>query len=149
MVLEAHAQQVTRTQEFKGPLPHPDILRKYDEIVPGAAKSIVGSFITEGEHRRECEKRELAMYEDWSRADVGLQSRGQILGFVLSVIGIGGGLLVAAVGAPAAGSFVSSASLAAIVVAFLRQRHPRKEDSEGKHGEGGVTENEPKPPTKR
>jgi D-tyrosyl-tRNA(Tyr) deacylase len=62
------------------------------------------------------------MCEDWARADIGLQKRGQILGFIIAVVGVGGGLYVAATGAPAAGAAVSSFSLAAIVAAFLRQR---------------------------
>jgi uncharacterized membrane protein len=109
-------------QQFSGPLPHPATLREYDEIVPGAAKEIIQSFTAEGNHRRARELREVAMCEDWARADIGLQKRGQILGFIIAVIGVGGGLYVAATGAPAAGAAVSSVSLAAIVLAFLRQR---------------------------
>ena len=114
------AQQIR--QQFSGPLPHPATLREYDEIVPGAAKEIIQSFTAEGNHRRARELREVAMCEDWARADIGLQKRGQILGFIIAVIGVGGGLYVAATGSPAAGAAVSSVSLAAIVLAFLRQR---------------------------
>jgi uncharacterized membrane protein len=127
---ESHLVVEARSQQFKGPLPHPEILAQYDHIVPGCAKSIIESFIAEGDHRRECQKREVAMHEDWARADVALQRRGQILGFILAVIGIGGGLGVAAFGAPVSGTIVSGASLAAIVIAFLRQKRTEKEEPE-------------------
>jgi uncharacterized membrane protein len=113
------------SQKFSGPLPPPEILREYDAIVPGAAKDIIESFIKEGEHRRALQTRETTMCEQWARADVGLQKVGQILGFVIAISGVVGGLYVAATGAPAAGTVVSSASLAAIVIAFLRQRNTK------------------------
>jgi uncharacterized membrane protein len=110
------------SEQFRGPVPHPDILRQYEEIVPGSAKSIIDSFITEGNHRRAREAREVTMCEEWARADIGLQNRGQIFGFILAVIGVGGGLYVAATVSPAAGASVSGVTLAGIVAAFLRQR---------------------------
>jgi len=110
------------SQRFSGPLPPPDILREYDGIVPGAAKNIVQSFIKEGDHRRSLQSRETSMCEEWAREDVQLQKRGQIFGFILGTLGIGGGLVVAAIGAPAAGAIVSSSAVAAIVIAFVRQR---------------------------
>jgi uncharacterized membrane protein YobD (UPF0266 family) len=76
------------------------------------------------------------MCEGWAREDIGLQKRGQIFGFIIALVGVGGGLYVAATGAPIAGAAVSSASLAAIVVAFLRQRkmvvaEPGEEEKSG------------------
>jgi uncharacterized membrane protein len=110
------------SEQFRGPVPHPDTLRQYEEIVPGSAKSIIDSFITEGDHRRAREVREVAMCEEWARADISLQKRGQILGFIIAVIGVGGGLYVAATVSPAAGAAVSGVTLVGIVAAFLRQR---------------------------
>jgi hypothetical protein len=78
------------------------------------------------------------MCEEWARADVGLQQRGQILGFVIAIVGVGGGLYVAATGAPAAGAAVSSVSLAAIVAAFLRQRNMGTAETDGKKTEAGA-----------
>lgn len=118
--------QVAYSEQFKGPIPPPAILAQYDAIVPGAAKEIVQSFIKEGEHRRRLQVKETDMCEDWARADVGLQRRGQIFGFIIAMSGVVGGLYVAAHGAPAGGSIVSSLSLGAIVAAFLRQRNMSK-----------------------
>jgi uncharacterized membrane protein len=125
----SHEVVVATTQQFSGPLPHPDALKQYDQLVPGAAKSIVDSFVKEGDHRRSCEKRESIVMETWSDGDIRLQKRGQIFGFILGVIGIGGGLWAGINGAPATGSIIGGGSLAAIVTAFLRQRPASKEDT--------------------
>ena len=128
MVIEA------RSEEFKGPLPHPEILRRYNEIVPGSAQSIIDSFVTEGDHRRKQGSRQMLMCEDWAREDIGLQKRGQVFGFILGFTGIAGGLAVTAfsarLGAEIGGAVVCSASLAAIVVAFLRRGRMNQAGSE-------------------
>ena len=127
---EVVVSEATYRQQFKGPIPHPDILRDYDAIVPGAGKDIIQSFIKEGEHRRSLQVRETAVCEEWARADVRLQGRGQIFGFIIAMSGVLGGLYVAVHGAAAAGTIVSSASLVTIVVAFLRQRNYKKPEAE-------------------
>ena len=42
--------------EFSGPLPHPAILAKYDEIVPGSADRIIKMAENQSIHRRDMEK---------------------------------------------------------------------------------------------
>jgi uncharacterized membrane protein len=123
---ETETRVVASHQQFSGPLPHPDVLRQYDLVVPGAARSIMQSFLQQGEHRRGLEAREAAMLEDWANADIKLQKRGQFFGFSLGVIGIGGGLIAAVMGAPASGTIVGGASLVAIVIAFIRRGSPDK-----------------------
>ncbi len=46
-----------RVEQFSGPVPHPDILKKYDEIMPGLAERLV------------------SMAEDSMRAEVKLKSK--------------------------------------------------------------------------
>lgn len=125
-------ESLVLSEQFSGPLPHPNILRGYEQIVPGSAASIVESFVQEGRHRREREMRNVQMCESWSAADINLQNRGQIFGFIIAMTGIVGGLLVAALWSPVGGATISGISLAAIVVAFLRQNkaagNPEKGD---------------------
>lgn len=40
----------------EGPLPSPETLRRYDDLVPGTAAIIVNSYQDEVQHRREIEK---------------------------------------------------------------------------------------------
>lgn len=41
--------------KFSGPLPHPDILAKYEEVYPGAASKIFQMAEEQAEHRRKME----------------------------------------------------------------------------------------------
>lgn len=45
-----------QVQSFTGPMPPPDYLRQYNEIVPGAAKDILDEFRANGAHQREMER---------------------------------------------------------------------------------------------
>lgn len=47
----------TSVQQFSGPLPPPEVLREFDQIIPGAAERILSMAEQEGVHRRELEKR--------------------------------------------------------------------------------------------
>src|SRR3990167_6669765 len=66
---------------FSGPLPPPETLKKFDEVVPGAAERIIkmaeGQFV----HRTELEKLVI-------KSDVERSKWGQILGFVIAVVGL-------------------------------------------------------------
>lgn len=43
-------------QQFSGPVPHPQILQGYDQIIPGAAERILRMAEEDAEHQREIEK---------------------------------------------------------------------------------------------
>ena len=45
------------SRRFSNPLPPPNILARYNEIVPGCAEKILDNSISEGPHRRAREKR--------------------------------------------------------------------------------------------
>ena len=48
-----HVQQMIH----QGPIPHPDILRGFDELVPGTAKRLIDLAESESVHRRDLELR--------------------------------------------------------------------------------------------
>ena len=124
---DAH-QVVVSQQNFSGPLPPPELLREYQEIMPNLPEIIVQRMMDEMKHRQDMERRHLAMCEGWATGDLQLQRRGQLFGFVLGFVGIAGGLGVAAFVSPAGGAVVSSISLTAIVIAFLKRRTESDED---------------------
>jgi uncharacterized membrane protein len=73
---------------YSGPLPHPDILRQFNEIVPGLANRIVTQFEEQGRHRRKLENRVV-----WH--NIFAATTGQVMAFIV-LAGIGaGGLLLA------------------------------------------------------
>jgi uncharacterized membrane protein len=58
------------TQQQSGPLPAPQILKGYDDVVPGAADRILGEFQAQGAHRRRMEQ--FVVISDAVRAFLGL-----------------------------------------------------------------------------
>jgi len=60
------------SQSFSGPLPPPEILRKFDEVVPGAAERIIKMAEDQSIHRKELEKNSLVgvfMYGSKTRSE--------------------------------------------------------------------------------
>jgi uncharacterized membrane protein len=135
---DAH-QVVVSEQNFKGPLPPPELLRQYQQIMPNLPEIIVQRMMDEMNHRQEMERRHMAMCEGWATGDLQLQRRGQFFGFILGFVGIAGGLGVAAFVSPAGGAIVSGISLTAIVIAFLKRRteSDKDEKDEAKHDDKG------------
>ena len=52
-------QTMMQAQIHQGPLPHPEVLRQYDQLSPGAADRIIAMAEGEADHRRQMERRQL------------------------------------------------------------------------------------------
>lgn len=50
---------VTKSVQFSGPIPHPDTLKKYNDIVPGLADRIVSMAELDQRHIHEMERKSL------------------------------------------------------------------------------------------
>lgn len=64
--------------KFSGPLPHPEILAKYDEIVPGAANRIIKMAEEQSAHRKDLERK--VIQSDITNSKIGL-----IFGFLIGL----------------------------------------------------------------
>lgn len=114
---EKGSTQITITQqEFSGPLPHPDILARYESVVPGAAQRIIRMAEVQQGHRIQSERRGL----------VGMIARtllGQIFGLLIGLSGIGGAVYVAVKGptivGPLFGAFLGGGTLYSLVKVFI------------------------------
>lgn len=113
---------------FSGPLPPPDLLKQYDEIVPGCAKTLIDQFVAQGDHRRMLEKS--VILSDVSRANWGL-----IAGFTLALIGVIGSLYIMSTGKTTVGLTAFIVSLAPLVVAFLESTRRRRKERREKDDE--------------
>jgi uncharacterized membrane protein len=120
------------TQVFQGPLPPPEILYRYDQIIPGAADRIIQLAESEIRHRQEQEKaatdaniqaqrRQLEIAEIQVRLVHNSDRLGQSLGFLVSVICLGASLYLGLNGQPWLGGVLAALPLAAIIRA-LRER---------------------------
>ena len=108
----AMAQQRTLLHH-QGPLPHPAVLQQYDDVVPGAAERIIRMAEQQAMHRQELESSVI-------RTDNLKSFLGMIFGFVIALVGFGGGIYAAFSGQPFWGGAVSIGTLASVVIAFIR-----------------------------
>lgn len=121
----------SRYSEFSGPLPPPEILAKYEDVYPGAAKTIFQMAEKQSEHRRNMESENLRLAARDS-------SRGSTFGFIIAISGILSGLAIVYLNPSSAanaigGSIVSGGSLVAIIQTFVSGS--RKKPSENKENE--------------
>ncbi len=84
IVSEAHIS-------FQGPLPHPQILKQYDQVYPGAAKIIFTLVSAQSKHRQELEKKVIA-------SDIQHERLGMYFAFIITVTMIIGGIILIMLG---------------------------------------------------
>jgi uncharacterized membrane protein len=112
----ATTSQILVTNElFSGPLPSPDILRRYDQVVTGGATRIFDMAEREQAHRM-----------DMDRQNAAAANRGQLFGFIVAVLGIGGGIVLVGIGKPVSGMSVFALCLASLLGAFIWDRKVAK-----------------------
>jgi uncharacterized membrane protein len=102
-------QIAMRREMFSGPLPPPDILQKYNEVIPDAANRILLMAEKEQEHR--------FSLKDRSFKYVG---RGQTLALIIALSGLGCAGVLGYFGNQVAASVVGGVSLVTMVFGFLR-----------------------------
>lgn len=121
-----HSQgQIVRQEvamSFSGPLPPPEILKKYDEILPGAAERIIKMAEKQAEHRQLLEQQVI-------KSDIKNSKLGILCGFLIGIGGISGGVIVAIFGKqPLFGGILSFASLAILAGVFVHGNESRRKE---------------------
>ncbi|WP_274065417.1 DUF2335 domain-containing protein [Xylella fastidiosa] len=99
---------------WRGPLPAPDQLARFDEIVPGAAERIIKMAEQEGEHSRGI--RRFAM-----KASVGAQLIGQLSALTIAMCCLLLSYSLAVENHDAVAAILGGTSLTTVVLAFLRK----------------------------
>lgn len=92
-------------QSFSGPLPPPQILEHYNQIVPGCAEKIISQWENQVKHRQDLEKQVI-------KSDIRQSYYGATLGFIIAISAIGAGTFLAYIGRPTEG-------IAAIITALV------------------------------
>ncbi len=115
-------------ESYQGPVPPPDMLRDYDYIVPGAARMIIDTAVSQTAHRQAQEAKVISGSE--RRAD-----RGQHYGLALLLIGMIFGLAIALAVSPLVGAGVITAALASGAVVYVVGGRPPKEEPPSQRGE--------------
>ncbi len=102
-------------------MPHPDILRKYDELLPGAADRILKQAENQTSHRIDIEKKVIQNNIINSRL-------GLIFGFIIGILGIGGGIYLTVLGFDVFGPILGTGTLASLIYSFIYGTNSRKNE---------------------
>jgi uncharacterized membrane protein len=109
---------------FSGPYPPPGVLQAYEAAVPGLAKQIIKQLEAEVAHRREMENRRLEAIIADRQAVRKERRRGQVLGFLLGLAGLGASVWIAYFGHPTTAGAVGVTTVISLVSVFvLGRRH--------------------------
>lgn len=128
--LRTSPQQKTQVQEIqtqvhKGPLPSPEVLFQYNEIVSGAAERILIMAESQAKHRQNLE---LIVVKAGSRDSL----LGLIFGLIIGLAGIIGGVATIIAGQPEGGAVLGITSLASLIGVFVYGSRQRRLEREAK-----------------
>lgn len=132
----------TTVQTYQGPVPHPETLRGYEEILPGAAERILSMAETEASRRHENErlaleanisaqKQQLRIGEFQAHAIFRSDTLGQILGVTVCIAFVLSATYLAIKGFSAVACIVAALPTAALVKAFFISPISHKQNKEG------------------
>ena len=107
-----------RSMRLEGPIPLPDAMREYDHMLPGLAARIVEWAEREAEHRRAME-----------RSLVRLSWAGLWCALAVTLVTIGGGMLLALRGRNTAGLIGIVGAVAGLVIVFVAGRRRLSADT--------------------
>ena len=110
---------------YSGPLPHPDILRSFEEIVPGAAQRIFVQFEEQSTHRR-------TMEADVISSGAFSQRIGSISASLIGLIGVGGGLWLAHEVKSLVGLTALFGTLTGLITTYLYKRKRQDQERDNK-----------------
>jgi uncharacterized membrane protein len=108
-------------QHFSGPLPPPEILASYEQIVPGSAEQIINVAIKQSDHRMNLET--TVVEGDSNRAYLGV-----IFAFIISLAVLGVSYVLVTAGQVVAGTILGVIDLATLAGVFIYGTNSRKKE---------------------
>ena len=120
-VLKRRVLHAEQRIEYSGPIPHPDLLGKFNEILPDAAERIFTMAEKEQDHRHSIENKVI-------EGDVKRSYRGLIFGFIITLLFCIGGIYLVATGRDLSGFAAMCTPLAGLVAVFIYSQESRKKE---------------------
>lgn len=111
-----------RSESFSGPIPHPELLIKYEQVQPGFAERIVEMAEKQLGHRIECEDKVV-------NGSVSESKRGQCFGLIVAVLFLCAATALGLTGHDWLGGVLGGGTLVALVTVFVNSKH-RKDNNE-------------------
>lgn len=104
--------QAINQEDFSGPIPHPELLKKYEDIKEGFAERIVSMAEIQLNHRVSCEDKVV-------EGSVSDSKRGQIFAFVLSLLFLGSAVFLGFNGHDWLAGGLGGGTLVSLVTVFI------------------------------
>lgn len=136
---QSGAVQQTQTHVFQGPTPPPEIMERYEALVPGTAQRLFKLAEDESLHRRTMEsqantanifaqEKQLSIADYQSRATFKSDSIGQIAGILVSLSCVAGAVFLAMNNHEWVAGGLAAIPTAAVIQAFFAKRphHPQQ-----------------------
>ncbi len=114
-----------RSMSFSGPLPHPDVLASYDQVIPGLADRIVSEAHGQTSHRQALEAKALD-------GELWRSKAGVISALAVAIGGMAGGFALILMGKDVAGGLFAGVPIASIVGNFIYGTVSRRREREKK-----------------
>lgn len=131
---QAHLKvdQKTTTYIFHSPVPPPEELAKFNQVIPNGAERLLGMVEKEQVHRHAMDF-----------ADVADAKRGMNYAFVISMTVIVGGFAAIAMGNPVTGSLFAGGGLISVIALFIQGRsyqQKKRQNGEAKEAKPATQE---------
>jgi uncharacterized membrane protein len=120
-VSESLAQFAITAQHFSGPLRPPEMLRRYEELLPGSADRVISMAERQSAHRQNLEKTVVD-------SNCTNERLGMILGFIMCVLAISAGTYSVIKGNDAFAIAAIVSALASPVAVFIYGKSEQKKD---------------------
>lgn len=114
-----------QVQLYQGPLPAPEILRQYDQVVPGAAERIISMAEQQAKHRQNLESTVVL-------SDVKDSNTGLWLGFIIGIVAIISGAVCILQGHTIAGGVLGGSAVPGLTAVFVYGSRQRRKERETK-----------------
>ena len=108
-----------KKESFRGPIPHPEILQRYEAILPGSAERILQMAEKEQAHRFELDDGQLECSKIVINNTAADSKRGQWFALIISVLFLAGSVFLAYYGHETIAGILGGGTLLGIVTAFI------------------------------
>lgn len=121
----AQREQEVSLEQYSGPIPHADLLEKYEKVHSGLADRIMKMAESQTQHRQQLESRVIT-------GDIIKSFAGLIFAFLIAALGIIGGIYLILKDKPTSGYVTIFAPLGLIAGAFILTKREEQEQENKK-----------------
>lgn len=114
------------TSSFRGPLPPPDALARYEQICPGFADRIVALAEREAENRQQLERDNMRIAENDAIASRLETKHGQNLAFWITIVAFAAAVICAYLRQPWVAGVIAGTTLVSVVSTLMRRNNNEK-----------------------